>query len=140
MSYKKEIIILSGVSLFFIILGYILSTAENYGICSTRSCPRELFFLFGQPLLAFFIPIFLVLIFLFFLNKDILRIWKLFAIFFVPTEIILTYLFIPTYCTNTLLCLEKMTISRLFGIIFLFISFVIIVTKAILIRRKKISI
>ena len=81
-----------------------------------------------------FIPLFLLSLVTYKMRDETFHVWLKFTYVWVPLTIILTFLS-PEY-GNSLLPIEKSSVSFTMSLLFLFISLIIIISKSLSLRKK----
>ena len=131
MTKKKVLIVgLVGIVLFTISIfsqEIRLCPAYSYSSCSS-------FFDMIAESIFISIPLFLLSIITYKMRNETLQKWLKFTYVWVPITIILTFLS-PEY-GNSLLPIEKSSVSFVMSFLFLIISLIIIISKSISIRKK----
>ena len=139
MNYRKKLIVFVLLSVALIGLGYVLIHSESFGICDTNNMVDCIFFLgfnFGEPLYFGLIPLIPILLFLLFFPKEVFTFWAKFAVVLIPI-IILIIVSTPVECNAPLhLCFDKKSITRTLSEGFSILSFLLVVIKAILLKKK----
>lgn len=137
MSHRKILGTLVVIITLLFGIGLSLMYPNNIGLCSIgERCVYDSVFYLWKPLLFSLIPVLLVLILFLFLSDKFFNIWWKFALVY----FILAFLWIsttPIMC-RSLICFDREYVAIVSGVGFLIVSFIIIITKTVLLRRKKI--
>lgn len=129
MSHRKILGILLVLSFIVLCIGLIF-------MFNQKLSAGDLLFAVGKPLVFEIAPIIVVLFFLLFFSKEVFNLWRWFALVLIPIFAIWIFS-TPTLCTS-LICFDRTATAWYSSVIFLFISLIVIITKTILLRRKKI--
>jgi len=140
MSYRKKITILFLSSIAGFVAGLILTAPEHVGLCGEYkySC-QDVLGAIGQPVGLLSLSLIIISIILFFTKEQVFKIWKRFAVWFLP--IILFFILItPAGCGGLLGagCLfDKEIATMTFSGLFFIISLLIITIKSISLRNQE---
>ncbi len=128
MSHRKILGVLLVLSLVLLCIGLIFMFNEKLNA-------GDLLFAIGKPLVFEIAPIIFVILLLLFCSEEIFNLWRWFAVIFIPVFNIWIFS-TPTLC-GSLICFDRTAMAWYLGVLFFLISFTVIITKTILLRRKK---
>ena len=138
MSHKKKITLLLVLSVIVFAVGYVLLHANNFGLCNLMQniCTDSMQLGLGKSIVWGIPVVSLILLVLLFFSEKIFKLWSKFSVAFIPLAI-LWMAFTPVYCGSFFsICLSTDILLRLLSIIFLLISFAIIIYKKV--RESKV--
>ncbi len=138
MSHRKIISILLSLSGIILVIGLVFRYSVDSKLCleNDYNCIDFWTFSLGHPIVLGLIPFVPILILLLFFPKEVFKTWSRFAIVLIPIIIGLIVI-TPIQCDAPLgLCFDKKSITWFLSESFAVISIIIIIIKAILVRRK----
>ena len=132
MMTKQKIFLISGI---ITISFFVLDKIGTYQLCgryAIGNCPFLIHDILGTIII--FLPVFLISIIVYKMRDEVYRSWIKFTQIWVPLTILLIIIS-PEY-GNSLLPIEKGSVSFFMSLLFLVISLVIIITKSVSLRQK----
>ena len=124
---KKKVLIVGLISIALFVISIFSQEIRLCPVYSYSSC-SSFFDMFAENIFVF-IPLFLLSLITYKMQDEIFHTWLKFTYVWVPLTIILTFLS-PEY-GNSLLPIEKSSVSFVMSFLFLLISLIIIITKSL---------